>query len=147
MPDLISFIGKRLYLDTNIIIYAVEGFPTYDRVLKALFTMIEDGRTRAFTSEITLAETFTVPIREGRTDLLAVYRGLLIDNGSIELLPIDRHILIESAVVRAHSGVKPIDAIHVASASVARCDFFISDDRRLNTAPLPKIALDEIAVA
>ena len=61
-----GFTGDRLYLDTNIFIYAVEGFKPHDRILRELFELIADQAVHAVTSELTLAEALIVPFREER---------------------------------------------------------------------------------
>jgi len=48
--------GKRVYLDTNIWIYAVEAYPSHVNLLTQLFTKIDQGELLAVTSELTIAE-------------------------------------------------------------------------------------------
>ena len=42
--------GRDIYLDTNVFIYALEGYPAYSPVLNKLFEQIDSGQVRAFTS-------------------------------------------------------------------------------------------------
>jgi predicted nucleic acid-binding protein len=44
---------RRVYLDTNIFIYALNGFPFYAPTLRELFAAVESGGTSATTSELT----------------------------------------------------------------------------------------------
>ena len=46
--------GSWLYLDTNICIYALEGYPEYEPILTSLFSLIDNGTYTAVTSELTL---------------------------------------------------------------------------------------------
>ena len=48
--------GERVYLDTNIFIYALEGYPDFVDELTELFESLDAGNLSAVTSELTLAE-------------------------------------------------------------------------------------------
>ena len=48
--------GKRVYLDANVFIYAVEQHPEHALFLAGLFDLFEAGEVVAVTSELTLAE-------------------------------------------------------------------------------------------
>lgn len=53
--------GGRVYLDTNIFIYALEGYADFIDDLTELFASIDAGNIRAVTSELTLAEVLVRP--------------------------------------------------------------------------------------
>ena len=142
-PD--RFIGDRLYFDANVFIYGIEGFEPYRAFLHDLFALIDDRAVHVATSEITLAEVLVVPLRENKSELVAVYLELFAPEGPLEILPVSRQILMKSAEIRANSSAKPIDAIHIATAMAVRSNVFISDDRRLNPAPVRKMTLEELA--
>ena len=144
MRDLSRFKGKRLYLDANVFIYAVEGFQPHDATLAELFTLIEQRKLQVTTSEITLAEVLVLPLRENRPELARMYEQLLAADGPIDVVPINRDILRQTARVRAHSSTKPFDAIHIATAIATASTFFLSEDRRLNPAPVSKLTIGEL---
>ena len=50
-------LSGRVYLDTNIFIYALEGYPTFQTALIMLFDALDRQALSAVTSELTLAET------------------------------------------------------------------------------------------
>lgn len=56
--------GSRIYLDTNIFIYAIEGYPEYQSILTSLFSLFDEGTYSAVTSELTLAEVLIKPMKE-----------------------------------------------------------------------------------
>lgn len=58
--------GSRVYLDTNIFIYAVEGYPKFQPELNVLFEAFDDGTLKAITSELTLAEVLVKPLIDNR---------------------------------------------------------------------------------
>ncbi len=49
--------GKRIYIDTNIFIYAVEGYSEFVEPLTSFFSAIDNSELEAVTSELTLAES------------------------------------------------------------------------------------------
>jgi predicted nucleic acid-binding protein len=64
--------GERIYLDTNIFIYAIEGYPDFVDELNQLFDSIDAGNFRAFTSELTLAEVLVRPLMDANLEIQAV---------------------------------------------------------------------------
>jgi predicted nucleic acid-binding protein len=54
--------GKKVYLDMNIFIYAIEGYPNFVDELNQLFDNIDAGNFRAFSSELTLTEVLLRPL-------------------------------------------------------------------------------------
>jgi predicted nucleic acid-binding protein len=61
--------GERVYFDTNIWIYAFEGFSEYKVHISRLFSNIDEGLFRAVTSELTLAEILVKPLLEKNIEL------------------------------------------------------------------------------
>jgi len=45
--------GSQIYLDANIFIYALEGYPEFFKILTELFEMIDKGKLGAYYSELT----------------------------------------------------------------------------------------------
>lgn len=126
-----GFVGDTIYLDTNIIIYAVESGNRWSKVLHDLFEAIDDRAVHAFTSELTIAEVFAKPIAMGATDLIGRYEQVLAPDGLIRVTPIDRSILRIAATLQTRLGVKLADSIHLATAKSHSCNFFLSNDDRL----------------
>ena len=70
---LLDLIGPRsLYLDSNVFIYAIEGFEPYRRQLDELFSAIESSAVQAWTSELTLAEVLVRPVQIGDEGVFVV---------------------------------------------------------------------------
>lgn len=63
--------GERVYLDTNVFIYAIEGYPDFVDALDEFFGSIEAGELRDFTSELTLAEVLVRPLMDGNLEIQA----------------------------------------------------------------------------
>lgn len=128
MEFLKSFFGQRIYLDTNIFIYAYEAHPPFLEVLRALFEAIERGEIRAVTSELTLAEALVRPIQNRNRAAQRAYQFAIQNSANLVVHPLSRSILLEAARLRAVSGLALPDAIHAATARAARCQFVLTND-------------------
>jgi predicted nucleic acid-binding protein len=131
MAILEKFPGGKVYLDTNVFIYAVEAVAEYAVAIEALFGRIEDGSIVAATSELTLAEVLVKPLEAGRHDIAKIYQDMLTSSAWLSVLPVERAILIEAARLQFELTVRLPDAIHVATAVRAGCAAVLSNDRRL----------------
>lgn len=124
--------GSRIYLDTNIFIYAIEGYPEYQSILTSLFSLFDEGTYSAVTSELTLAEVLIKPMKENKKEIQQLYEELLRPSDVLTISTIDRQILIDAAKIRASSDTILLpDAIHLASARNQNCSSFITNDKRL----------------
>jgi predicted nucleic acid-binding protein len=123
--------GQRLYLDANALIYFIEAHPSLGDPVRAIFQMALQGQVSLVTSELSLAEALVLPFKLGRTDLINTYQRLIVPAKGFQLIGIDRTILIESSKLRALTGSKLPDAIHVTTASLSQCAIFISEDRNI----------------
>jgi predicted nucleic acid-binding protein len=139
--------GKRVYVDTNVVIYSAEGFAEHTAILKAFFEAMESKAFTGVTSEVTLMEALVRPIRDANARLVDYYETLLGPNSSLEVSPVTQSVLRQAASMRATSNAKPIDAIHVATALTSHCDLFVSDDRDLKAEPIQKMSLRELSDA
>ena len=141
-----TVLGQRLYLEATIFIYALEGHARYAAVLTDLFGAIDRGDVQAVTSELTLAEVLVKPFADANAERQTAYQQALHSAGSRTIMPIDRTVLIEAARLRATTALRLPDAIHMATARLAGCRTFISNDQRLRVnAGLDVVVLGEVA--
>ena len=140
--------GKRIYIDTNIFIYAVEGYSEFVEPLTSLFSAIDNDELEAVTSELTLAESLVKPFKDDNKHLQSVYLAALHSGQSFSVVPIDRFILVEAARIRANSTFLNLaDAIHLATADFFHCSCFLTNDKRLVSvhAKFEIVILSEVA--
>ena len=123
-----SELGHRVYLDSNIVIYAVEGFPNYADQIQALLEAMDTGEIIAVTSELTLAETLIKPMKDQNLAIQQAYRTFLTPTTAMEIIPISRVILEDAARLRATTKLKLPDAIQLATALREQCDSFLTND-------------------
>jgi predicted nucleic acid-binding protein len=128
---LTSLLGKRIYLDTNVFIFAIEGPNPWTGILTQFLAAIDDRSVYAFTSELTLAEVLAKPLAAAARSLVAKYDQILAEDGIIGVMPVNRPILRSPAELQAQLGLKLADAIHLATAKQGKCDFVLTNDERL----------------
>uniref|UniRef100_B8HZM5 Ribonuclease VapC n=1 Tax=Cyanothece sp. (strain PCC 7425 / ATCC 29141) TaxID=395961 RepID=B8HZM5_CYAP4 len=125
--------GDRVYLDTNIWIYALEGYPAFSQELTNLFQAIDQGNLSAVTSELSLAELLVKPIQTLDVAQQDTYKQAITSSQYLSVIPVQRDILINAAILRATTSLKLPDAIHAATALITQCSTFLTNDQRFQT--------------
>jgi predicted nucleic acid-binding protein len=123
--------GKRVYFDTNVFIYLVEGYPAFQTSLNEIRESILHQEAEMFTSELTLCEVLVMPFRLNNTEVVNIYRQLIEGSGAFNLLPTKRETYIRASLIRAQMGLKMADAIHMATAMECGCEVFVSNNAGL----------------
>jgi predicted nucleic acid-binding protein len=127
------FKGKKVYLDTNLFIYILEGYSEYNEFFSDFIRGLENHDFVCFTSELTLAELLVPTFKKKKSQLLVKYKEMLNNSDFVTLIPTIQEIYIRSASNRANFGLKLPDAIHVASAQIVGCDLFLTNDQGIKT--------------
>lgn len=122
---------ELVYLDTNVIISVVEGTQGLSEPQRAFLLGLDDGSSKALTSELTLAECLVKPLADRNANAVQTFSLLLDNRPTLQVTPITRDVLLKAARLRAEAGMKLADAIHMATASLAGCSAFVTDDRRI----------------
>ncbi len=121
----------RFFLDTAPVIYFVEQHPTFAAQVEGVFARLERGEWTAVVSPVTLAECLVLPYRQGNQRLAKLFFDLLTGGPGIEFFPLDETIAEKAAALRARYGVTLADALQLACALTAGCEFFLTNDVRL----------------
>ena len=143
MGSLTAIAGRTVYLDANIVIYAVEEIQPHAPKLKELFDRFDRGELHAVTSELTLAEALVKPIRDQLPQVRAAYDRLLRQSAALTIAPVTRDVLTLAAELRAAvPALKLPDAIHAATSLLRGCTTLLTNDARFETVPaLPVLLL------
>jgi predicted nucleic acid-binding protein len=119
---------SRIYVDSNVFIYALEGAPDLALLLERLFDCFRLKHGLAVTSELSLAEV----LPNATTLQKRHYLNLIAWSQIFELAPVSRDILVETANYRKAAGMPKLpDAIHVVTAIRSNCSMILSADLRL----------------
>ncbi|MGB7157685.1 MAG: type II toxin-antitoxin system VapC family toxin [Tepidisphaeraceae bacterium] len=118
-----------VYIDSPIAIYSVERRPQFWPRLEPFWLSLQRGAPlRVVTSELTVLESFIVPLRDADVVRQAEFDSFFA-SGAVEVLPITRPLLMEAARLRATARhLRTPDAIHVATALLSRCNTFLTND-------------------
>ncbi|MBY0526063.1 MAG: type II toxin-antitoxin system VapC family toxin [Gemmataceae bacterium] len=135
-----------IYVDTNALIYRVERIEPYLTASAPLWDALDAGHCQVGTSELTLFEVLVKPLRDGNHALAALYRNVLHGTSGLSCLPINVPLLEAAAQLRARHGLTTPDAIHAATALLASCTLFVTNDPTFRSVPGLQVAvLGEIA--
>ena len=126
-----AYAERLIYLDANIVIYAMEESSGYPDLMRKLIESIDSGQIKAMTSELTLAEVLAKPIELRHPEHLEKYERFFAPSSALVLHPVSRDVLMLSARLRADFRLKLLDAIHVATAQLSECKYFLTEDERL----------------
>jgi predicted nucleic acid-binding protein len=143
-----------VYLDTMAFIFAVEGEPSVAEPLRGLFEASRANPGAGVTSELTLAEVLAGSEVPHSPWIKRAYLDLIVWSKFIDLVPISRDILYESADLRfAHreshgKKLKLPDAIHLVTSIRWKCRYFASADKGINPpVDVKKIAPDASGIS
>lgn len=124
----------RLYLDTNVLIYAMETTDAQGMRARRCLRQIEEDEIEAATGELTLAEVLRGGNSRRSDALFDGYLELLSSASPIRIVPVDRNVLISAARLRFDRRIELPDAIHLATAQIAGCAVVLTEDREM---PVP----------
>lgn len=129
---------SRIYWDSMLFIYMLESHPAFGpKVRSILADMIRRGDTLC-TSVFSIGEVLTGPRRRGSySGADRVKRYFL--SGDVDVLPFTIDTADAFSMVRATTTVRPPDAVHLATASVAQVDLFLTNDNKLISVRIPGI--------
>lgn len=147
MGTLTALLGKRLYLDANVFIYALNDFQAFQSFLRQLFDAGDSGDLSLVTSELTMAEVLIAPFRDANPEEEQKCRRMLTPDKGLALLPITVPILEKAARIRSATRVVRLpDAIHLATAIASGCDAVLTNDQHFKAArDIPVMMLSEMA--
>jgi predicted nucleic acid-binding protein len=129
---------SRIFLDTNFFIYLIESTGPQGVRARHLLRAFSTRRDEILTSVMTLGELLVQPMRAGDQLMVQRYRRILRSPG-ISVLPFLESAAETFARVRLDKGIRPPDAIQLATAATAGCDLFLTNDDRLTKALVPGI--------
>ena len=128
--------GARLIaLDTSAFIYLIEKHPIFFPAVEPVFQAIDAGSVQAVTSVLTLLEVLVKPIETKATALADDFRAAVSASASLRVIDLDRPIAERAAAIRADHGFRTPDAIHLATASLAGANVFVTNDDGLRGFP------------
>ena len=120
--------GKRVYFDTNIFIYVIEGSTEYQKIIDELTKSIIQKEFEAHTSYITLTEILPPLVKRGDNDIISGTIEFIRGKGFFHLSNASEEVCLQAGFLRGELGMKTPDAVHVATAINQGCSQFLTND-------------------
>ena len=117
-------------LDSNILIYSVEGDPVWEPKVDARVTGILAAGDTLAASDAARLECLVGPLRSANAAVQADYEKFFGSSG-IQMLPVTAAIWERAAEIRAVYSFQAHDSIHLASAIEHGCGLFLTNDGSL----------------
>jgi predicted nucleic acid-binding protein len=129
----------RIGFDSNVLIYLLEGSSAYAEVAGSLLDSMSAGERQGVLATLAIAEIAAGPARTGDTAMVQRYAEELSSLEGVRIVPLDREVAIEAAIIRGSGSTSLADAIHLATARVAGATAFVTNDRRV--VGIPRLAI------
>jgi predicted nucleic acid-binding protein len=121
-----------LFLDTNIVIYAVENPPIHGPKANARLATARTAGDVFMISDLVRMEVLVGPLKHGDTTLEADYGAFFTASG-MTVVGITAAVCDLAARIRATHNFKSMDALQLAAAVVHGADVFLTADARLSS--------------
>ena len=135
-----------IYIDASSLIYSVERVEPYRTLLEPMWQEAQDGNVTIVSSPLLVLEALVKPLRDGNIGIETQYRELFASN-AVRLLDASYQVFEEAASIRAETGLRTPDAIHAATALLAECTLFVTNDTDFRRVlRLPIVVLDDLFI-
>ena len=135
--------GKKILVDTNIIIYLTDMIQPYEPLSRLIFEMIEMGDASAVLSILSVAEVMQGPIKKGHHQNAQDVKNYLLNFPNISCQEITTDVLdhIGKNNLINWSGLRTTDSLIIASGLANDVELFISNDTHFKKAIPRNLAL------
>jgi predicted nucleic acid-binding protein len=142
--------GSLLVLDTNALVYLVEGSDRRRGFMKAVWEEGRGGRFRFAVSALAWTELLAKPLSQGDEVGAERWRRLLAETPCLEVAGFDVAVAETAALLRARSGLALADAATLATALVLGAEALLTNDEAVAAAAVagggPRgLLIDELA--
>ncbi len=135
--------GKKVLIDSNIIIYLTEEIEPCCNLAHEIFSMVEEGKSLAVISILSVSEVMQGPLRSGMIEAAIAVKNYLtnfpnsicqqVNTDVLDWVGRDQRVNWET--------LRAIDSLIVASGLQADVDFFLSNDRHFGRSLPSKMLL------
>ena len=129
---------SRIYWDTMLFIYLLEGHPGYSERVQQLLERAYRRDDSLYTSYLALGELMAGTEKSNQVQKASAIHSSLEEMG-FSFLSFDRGAVAPFGRLRAREKLKIADSIHLACAASAGIDLFLTGDKQLMRLDVPGI--------
>ena len=122
---------KKIYTDSNFWIYCLEGTPEHRHIISMFLKSCLNKGVALYTSLLTLAECLVLPAKQDDQKLKFDYIELFTGLKFLDLIPLETMTSMKTSTLKAKYQIPTPDCIHLATALVMECNYFITNDKNL----------------
>lgn len=123
--------NKKVYFDTNPLIYFLEKDSQFFSRVLPFFQGVERQAFQAVASHLVIAELLVKPLRQHDKPKETLIRNFLLHDGFFKIFEHNKACFELATAIRAEKNLKMVDALHVATAIVNHCDYFLTYDEQI----------------
>ncbi len=125
-----AVVGKRILIDTNIIIYLTDSIQPYAKIAQSLFKTVEAGDAEAVISILSIGEVMQGPLKENNHALASEVRDYLCNfpNSIYQEITYDVLGCVGNDQRVAWNHLRTMDSLIIASGLVNHVELYISND-------------------
>jgi uncharacterized protein len=130
---------SRVYWDTMLFIYWLEGNPQFGKRVNAIWSRMQERNDQLITGTLALGEVFAGAYRRGvnRERIQAVKAAM--EDVVSEVIPFTAEAADVFGQIKGSLNIPSADAIHLACAATAGTDLFLTNDKNLVGKVVPGI--------
>ena len=122
--------GSSVLLDTNVLIYHLEGLAPYVELTRSLLERLAETELEGAVSALSVAELLAGPYRTGDEAKVKIARNFVQTLPNTSIASVDAEAADQAARLRSH-GLRMPDALILATAIVRRVDAVVTNDPHL----------------
>ena len=119
---------EKIYIDSNIFIYAAINNETMGKKAKNFISEIKDGKYKAYTSTLTVDEFLWRVQKEVGKELASESAIIFSTLANLELISIDTKIITNAIEIYKIEKLDPRDSIHLAAMKEKNISIIVSTD-------------------
>lgn len=125
--------GQRVYIDANVFIYFLDKHDTYFELVSHFFQACVKREIFGTTGDAAVAEVMVGPYRQDNPALAARFKRFFAQKNFLTIIGHDRAVFDAAAMLVARKRLKFIDALHLATAVQAGCQYLITNDAGISS--------------
>ncbi len=123
--------NRHIGLDSNIIIYFLDGDQRYANSCREIFSSIEKKKNIGVTSDLSYLESAVPAMRTKDVATLTLIKGFFLQMPGLKVVMPNFEILDKALYLRAVYNMKTIDAIQLATAIENGWTLFVTNDKKI----------------